>query len=177
VPKRKKVQPETEVTVWPSSYPDDLGSIAPSDSSVDSDELGRHFMSDTLDSGHARHAQWEDEIEEPYFDIKQGDEILRSFGLKPMPRRTTTRPIPHPTEGLPRMAAPRLPQDFEEYIRPDNDMDLTDQTIRDVSLMDHEAEESGEVESPRVTTDDVHTHGKRRGGHASFRPEKQKRRA
>ncbi|MDB4972077.1 MAG: hypothetical protein JWN48_418 [Myxococcaceae bacterium] len=168
----KKARPEAEITVWPSSYPDDVGSLAPEDASVDSDELGRHFLHDSAEHGSRRHAQWEDEVEEPYFDERMGAELLRSFGLKPMPKRTTTFPKPLDTRRVPKMPAPRLPQEFEEFFAPSNDVDLTEETIRDVSLMDHEAEELGEVESPNVLTDDVHTHGKRRGGHArtSLRP-------
>lgn len=174
----KKVRPEAEITVWPSSYPDDVvGSIAPADSSVDSDELGSHFMNDMAERGPQRHAQWEDEVDEPYFDERMGDALLRSFGLKPMPKRTTTFPKLHDHQKLPKLSAPRMPQEFEQFVVPSNDVDLTDQTIRDVSLMDHEAEEAGEVESPNVRTDDVHTHGKRRGGHArtSLRPPGYKR--
>lgn len=44
-------------------------------------------------------------------------------------------------------------------------MDLTDETIQEASLLDHETDELGEVESPNLRTDDTHTHGKRRGGH------------
>lgn len=175
MPKSKKPKQETEVTVWPSSYPDDnIGSIAPADSSLDPDELGRNFLSDAHEPSHTRHAQWEEEVEEPFLDVKTGNDILRSFGLKPMPKRTTTRPLPHPAAGLPRMAAPRMPKEFDDFIVPSNDLDLTDQTIRETSLMDHESEETGEIESPNVRTDDVHTHGKRRGGHArtSLRPPK-----
>ena len=176
MPKSKKLKQETVVTVWPSSYPDDnIGSIAPSDSSLDSDELGRHFLNDAVELNHTRHAQWEEEVEEPFLDVKTGNDILRSFGLMPMPKRTTTRPLPHPGARLPRMAAPRMPQDFDDYLAPSNDVDLTDQTIRDASLMDRESDVTGEVESPNVCTEDVHTHGKRRGGHArtSLRPPKQ----
>ncbi|MDB4991118.1 MAG: hypothetical protein JWN04_6296 [Myxococcaceae bacterium] len=175
VTRPKKVRVEAEmITVWPSSYPDEVGSIAPADSSVDSDELGSHFMNDSVEHGHSRDVQWEEEAEEPYFDERMGDALLRSFGLKPMPKRTTTRPLPFGGKPLPKLAAPRMPQDFDEFFTPSNDVDLTDETIRDASLMDHEGEEAGEVESPNVNTEDVHTHNKRRGGHVrtSLRPPK-----
>jgi hypothetical protein len=73
---------------------------------------------------------------------------------------------------MPRLTALRVPRDFEELIGREGDVDLTDETIREGSLLDREAEELGEVEAPSLNTDDVHTHGKRRGGHSrtSLRP-------
>lgn len=172
--RRKAVREQAEITVWPSSFPEGLGcnEAHGSGESLDSDELGSHFMTDTVEHSHTLHAQWNDEVDEPEFDAKRGAEILRSFGLKPMPKRTTTRPIAHATAPLPRLSQPRLPRDLDEFIGPSDDVDLTGEYIRDGSLLDREGEEEGEVESPSLITEDVHTHGKRRGGHArtSLRP-------
>jgi len=181
VGRRKRARAEAQITVWPSSFPDGIG--APEahggGESVDSDELGRHFLHDAVEPGHsAHHPQWEAELgfdgddDEPYFDAKMGAELLRSFGLGPVPKRTTTRPTAHATPRLPKLSQPRLPADLEEMLYADQDVDLTEETIRDASLLDREGEEQGEVESPHCITEDVHTHGKRRGGHArtSLRP-------
>lgn len=46
-----------------------------------------------------------------------------------------------------------------------DEIDLTEEAIQEASLLDHESDELGEVESPTLRTDDTHTHGRRRGGH------------
>jgi hypothetical protein len=175
VARRSKAREAAEVTVWPSSFPDDVGSLpaVDEDLSRDCDELGSRFLSDAVEQAHSVRPQWqaEYEVDEPYFDAKMGDALLREFGLKPMPKRSTTRPLPTGRAPLPKLAAPRMPRDLDEYL-PDDELDLTSETIREVSLLDHEGEEAGSVESPWIQTEDVHTHGKRRGGHArtSLRP-------
>lgn len=180
--RRKQAGEQTRVTAWPSSFPEDVGSddSLGGGQSLDSDELGSHFLTDAVEHSRSVPPQWEDETDdEPYFDAKMGAELLRSFGLKPMPKRTTTRPRP-PTNAptpsqrgvLPKLAALRVPRDFEELIGREGDVDLTDETIREGSLMDREGEELGEVEAPSLSTEDVHRHGKRTGGHSrsSLRP-------
>ncbi len=184
--RRNKAREAAEVTAWPSSFPDDVGSLpaADEDLSRDCEELGNRFLSDAVEQTHNVHPQWEAEydVEEPYFDAKVGEALLREFGLKPMPKRSTMRaraqepraskrPLSPPRAPLPKLMAPRMPRDLDDYL-PNDELDLTEETIREVSLLDHEGEEAGEVESPYVQTDDVHSHGKRRGGHArtSLRP-------
>ncbi|MEY4514922.1 MAG: hypothetical protein RLZZ450_7044 [Pseudomonadota bacterium] len=178
--RRKQAEEQTHVTVWPSSFPEDVGS---DDShgggqSLDSDELGSHFLTDAVEHSRSAPPHWEDETDdEPYFDAKMGADLLRSFGLKPMPKRTTTRPRPPETYKVSKLAALRVPRDFEELIGREGDVDLTDETIREGSLLDREGEELGEVEAPTLNTEDVHTHGKRRGGHprTSLRPPRMRR--
>lgn len=174
VARRKQALEEAEITAWPSSLPDEVGSIAPpeSDLSIDAEERGSRFLSDAVEQGMSGRPIWDHEFEEPHFDARMGEELLRSFGLTPPRSRTTTRPRPHPANPLPNLAQPPLPNDLEEFIATSDEIDLTEQTIREASLLDHESEEAGEVESPSVRTDDTHTHGKRRGGHArtSLRP-------
>jgi hypothetical protein len=188
VARRKQAWEQAQITVWPSSFPDQVSTDAGAneDLSRDCDELGNRFMSDRVEPTHsAEHWDPEAEDDEPYFDAKMGDALLREFGLEPMPRRatrssrlappaTTTRPLLGPRAPLPKLTAPRMPKDLDEYFMPLDELDLTEETIRDVSLMDHEGDEAGEVESPSLCTEDVHTHGKRRGGHArsSLRPPK-----
>lgn len=180
MPRSKKVREATEITAWPSSFPDGVGSVAPGrgGESLDSDELGSHFMTDVVEQSRSTFSQWEDETDdEPHFDAKVGADILRSFGLKPMPKRTTTRPRPPPALQVPKLPKLRVPRDFEQLLGREGDVDLTDETIREGSLLDREGDELGEVEAPSVNTEDVHTHGKRRGGHSrtSLRPPKMRR--
>jgi hypothetical protein len=180
VGRRKQAREEAEITVWPSSFPDGIAAVEAhgGGESVDSDELGSHFLHDAVEPSHNAHPQWDAELgwdggdDEPHFDAKMGAELLRSFGLKPMPKRTTTRPKAHATPHMPKLSQPRLPPDLEEMMAARQDVDLTEETIREASLLDEEGEEEGEVRSPSSVTEDVHTHGKRRGGHArtSLRP-------
>jgi hypothetical protein len=178
VARRKQALKEAEITAWPSSFPDEVSehAAASEDLSRDCDELGKSFLSEAVEQSYSAHPHWDSEAgeDEPYFDAKMGDALLREFGLKPMPRRSTTRPLSTPRAPLPKLSAPRIPKDLDDYFMPVDELDLTEETIRDVSMMDHEGEEAGEVESPSMITDDVHTHGKRRGGHArtSLRPPK-----
>lgn len=176
MPRRKKAREAAEVTVWPSSFPDDVGACTTVDEELsrDCEELGNRFLSDAVEqtfSLHPPHCEPEAEGDEPDFDAKMGEALLRSYGLKPMPKRSTARPSSSSRAPLPRRGVPHMPHDLDEFL-PNDELDLTDETIREVSLLDHEGEEAGEVESPWVQTEDVHSHGKRRGGHArtSLRP-------
>jgi len=173
--KQKPLMESEPVTVWPSSFPEDIGSIAPpgTELSVDSDELGSRFLNDAVEHGHAQRADWHDDYEDLQFDERAGNELLRSFGLQPMRNRASTRPLPAPRMSeLKAPKAPRMPREFEDYITESGEVDLTEDNIREASLLDHEGEEAGVIESPFVRTDDTHTHNKRRGGHApaSVRP-------
>jgi len=195
VPRRKQVRDEPEITVWPSSLPEDVGSMMPGDRdlSMEFEELGSRFLSDAVEQGARHRPACDDDLDEPYFDVQMGNEILRSFGLEPMSARRSMRPRastapkaskPPKSTGLPDTAAlrtalrpPRLPSlptpdELDDFMLEESmEIDLTEQTIREASLLDHEADEAGEVESPFVRTDDVHSHLKRRGGHAaSMRP-------
>jgi hypothetical protein len=175
VARRRKAREAVPVTVWPTSFPDDVGSLPESneDLSRDCEELGNRFLSDAVEQTYSVHPKWQPDSEEdePYFDAKMGDDLLREFGLKPMPKHSTTRALPTTRAHLPKLIAPRMPHDLDAYL-PDDELDLTDDTVHEVSLLDHEGLEAGEVESPWVQTEDVHRHGKRHGGHArsSLRP-------
>jgi hypothetical protein len=155
-----------------------MGSIAPpgSDLSVEYEERGSRFLSDATE-GHSQRPAWYAESEEPAFDPLLANELLRSFGLRPPRKRLSARPelpaSPHPWREF---APPPFPGEFDEYITESGEVDLTQESVREASLLDHEGEEAGEVESPFVRTDDAHMHGKPRGGHArSVRPARGKR--
>jgi hypothetical protein len=48
----------------------------------------------------------------------------------------------------------------------ERDLDLTEESVREASLFDHESGELGEVAEPDLTTDDTGHHNRPRGGHA-----------
>jgi hypothetical protein len=177
--KRKKPEEEEQITAWPSSAPEDIGSIAPAgyELSMDCEELGSRFLSDAVEQGHSQRPIWYDEYEDVPFDPQLGKDLLRSLGLSSARKRVSGRP-PAMAGDAPRrrsMSLPPLPEEFQEYITESGEIDLTEENIREASLLDHEGEEAGEIESPFVRTDDTHTHGKRRGGHApSMRPARSK---
>lgn len=171
--RKRDRQEEGEITVWPSSPPE--GIAAQEDAgSVEYDELGRHFLSDAVEQGESRRPLWEEPLDEPEYDPTLGRQLLRALGLKPMRGRRSTRP-PTPAEqppAAPRFAPPALPHDLDELLVQSGVVDLTEETIREASLLDEEGEEAGEVASPTLRTDDTHSHGKRRGGQSltSMRP-------
>jgi len=177
--KRKKFDEEEQITAWPSSAPEDIGSIAPPgyELSMDCEELGSRFLSDAVEQGHSQRPVWYDEYEDVPFDPQLAKDLLRGLGLSPSRKRVSARP-PVAADKPPRrhsLSLPPLPEEFQEYITESGEIDLTEENIREASLLDHEGEEAGEVESPLVRTDDTHTHGKRRGGHApSMRPARAK---
>lgn len=174
--KRKNRLEEPEITAWPSTPPEDVGSIAPPEAelTIDCDDLGSRFLSDAVEQGSSAPLGWHDELEELPFDPQRGNDLLRSMGLLPAKKRASKPPsvaLDVPPKSL--VLAPP-PEEFEEYLRLTEsvEIDLTEENIREASLLDREGEEPGEIESPSLRTDDTHTHGKRRGGHApaSARP-------
>jgi hypothetical protein len=177
--RKKSFEEEMEITAWPSSMPEDLGSIAPpgTELSLDYEELGSRFLSDAVEQGNSQRPVWYDEYEETPFDPQLEAELLRSISQRPARKRTTTRPALGDTSVRKvSISAPRLPKEFEEFIEESGEIDLTEENIREASLLDHEGDEFGEIESPNSRTDDTHTHNKRRGGHApSVRPARMKR--
>jgi hypothetical protein len=59
------------------------------------------------------------------------------------------------------------PEEFLDLSSPEErDLDLTESSVHEASLFDHEAGELGEVEEPDLITDDTRTHAHLRGGHS-----------
>jgi hypothetical protein len=173
---RRKVDEPERVTVWPRAVPDGLGSIPPPESglSVEPEDIGAQFLSsateqglsdwpEAIDDGDYSRADSEDEggFDEASFEADpRGWErrITRSLRLG------TLRSRPSPGPGMRRGV--RDDVEAENHLAHALDeIDLTDEAIQEASLLDHEADEFGEVESPNLRTDDTHTHGRRRGGH------------
>jgi hypothetical protein len=175
MPRRKQGDEPERITVWPRAASDELGSIPPPESglSVEPEDLGAQFLSNATEQG------WSDRPEDPDAEESASEEgeggfDEASFELDPLGwERRITRSL----RGLgtlearaPRTAIRRIlrePPEAENRLgHAWDEIDLTDQAIQEASLLDHESEELGEVESPNLRTEDTHTHGRRRGGHA-----------
>ncbi|HEX6244034.1 MAG TPA: hypothetical protein VFZ61_24125 [Polyangiales bacterium] len=165
------------ITAYPRAAADDLGSIPPPESglSIDTEDLGAQFLSHATEQASdwpaadaARDGAGEDEWG------GDGDGVLASsYDLDPdgweraLQRALRLGSLP---VMAPRTRRARPSRDEEEDAQASNDdIDLTDESIHDASLLDHEGSELGEVESPFLRTDDTRTHCRRRGGHAPAR--------
>lgn len=176
---RRKLGEEAErITVWPRAASDELGSIAPPESglSVEPEEIGAQFLSNATEQGLS---DWSDAPDDDA-DVSgaEGDDEgagfdEASFELDPRGwerritrslRLGTFRPPPAPKTGTRRALPDDTPREAHLGHALD-EIDLTEEAIQEASLLDHESDEMGEVESPVLRTDDTHTHGRRRGGH------------
>jgi hypothetical protein len=189
MPRRKLGEDLERITVWPRAAPDELGSIAPPESglSVEPEEIGAQFLSNATEQGLSDWPESPDDDadfsgaggadgaddgggfdEAAYEEDPFGWErrITRSLRLgtlrSPVPRTGTRRALPDDSA-----RADHLGHALDA-------IDLTEEAIQEASLLDHESEELGEVESPELRTDDTHTHGRRRGGHGPTAKRKRK---
>jgi hypothetical protein len=190
MPRRKLGEELERITVWPRAASDELGSIVPPESglSVEPEEIGAQFLSNATEQGLS---DWpeaaDDEGDYPGADGdgEDGggfDEAAFELDPRGWERRITRslrlgtfRPPPAPRTGTMRM----LPDDSarEDHLgHALDEIDLCDEAIQEASLLDHEGDELGEVESPQLRTDDTHTHGRRRGGHGPS-PKRKRRNA
>lgn len=168
--RRKRATEAVEINVWPSSLPDDVGSIAPRDElSVEYEDLGRRYLTDAVEQElPAAPLPFGEEYDDYELDLHAADGLLRSFGLGPSGarRRSGVRVIP-PQVRRPNARSPAsLPDDACDYAGSADELDLTEEATHEASLLDVEGEEVGEVRSPWLRTEDTRTHGKPRGGHA-----------
>jgi hypothetical protein len=164
-----------EITVFPRAATEQLGSIPPPESglSVDTEDIGSQFLSAATEQGVS---DWppahggDDPLADGGLDGEGG--LSDNFELDPFGwERAITRSlrIGKLSVSFPELTVTgvrRKPEQPKE--RPAHawdEIDLTDEAIQEASLLDHEGAEFGEVESPNLTTDDTHTHGRRRGGH------------
>ncbi|MET0340339.1 MAG: hypothetical protein ABW252_05025 [Polyangiales bacterium] len=159
-----------EINVWPSSQPDDIGSIAPpGEVAADYDDLGRRYLTDAVEQDtNVAPLPFGDEYDDYELDLQAADGLLRGLGLEPLGarRRSGVRVVPPQVRRPDAREPSSLPDDVDDHLGPEDELDLTEETIHEVSLLDHEGEEAGEVRSPWLRTEDTRTHGKPRGGHA-----------
>lgn len=180
--RRKRGEEESQITAMPRAMGDELGSIPPPESglSVDTEDIGAQFLSNATEQ---RASSWpqadvsSDGASEEEWDADTVATLSSSFELDPKGwERAVSRSLrigslssefPRARTGV--RKRPQRALDAETDDSWGDDVDLTDEAIHEASLLDHEGDELGEVESPSVRTDDTHTHGRRRGGHSPTR--------
>jgi hypothetical protein len=145
--------------------PEELGSFAPPapELSVDHDDLGRRFLTDVIEPTRSDVVPVGESYDDDEMDPADALDLLFHFGLEPSRRAPRGDVLEFPQGAL---AQPPVPDDFDDYLIAVDELDLTDDNVHDASLLDHETDELGEVASPRLRTEDTHSHGKPRGGHA-----------
>ena len=139
----KTEEPEQEITAWPSSAPEDVGSFAPSgsDLAVDYEDLGSRFLSDAVEQSYSERPVWYEEHDDAALDPHLGSHLLRSFGLRSGGRSASVRPpLGHRVLERNSLAAPRLPEEYETYLAESGEIDLTEENVREASLLDHETD-------------------------------------
>lgn len=171
---RRKGEERGEISAYPRGPADGTGRLAAPESglSVDPDDIGAQFLSHATEQ---RPSEWpadaaSDAVGEEDWESAGG--LAGSFESDPGGwERAVTRSLriaklssefPRAQTGAHKKerAAPE-----ERPTHGWDEIDLTDESIQEASLFDHEGAELGEVESPRLRTEDVHTHGRPRGGH------------
>lgn len=175
---------EQELTAQPKGLPEEVGttSVLESGLSMDPEDLGRQFLSDAVEQGNFESQRGGEAFDLWLSSNPLGDAALTGPNFEvdhSVWESTASLALQNGSPELAQQAAsPRTPssdgeqrEDEEDYegIGADGDIDLTESVIQEASLLDHEADELGETESPSLSTDDNHTHAKRRGGHAPRR--------
>ena len=175
---REKVVEELELTAQPKSVPDELAQRPLQDSglSIDPEDLGRQFLSEATEQQNFESQRGGDAADMWVNSASASDEALPGpnyEGERSVWENTVSMSMENGgPEGAQSKVSPAVPDEDEDEREDDvldaasDDVDLTETNIQEASLLDHEGDELGEIESPSVQTDDTHTHGKRRGGHA-----------
>jgi hypothetical protein len=171
---RDELEDEPEITAQPTGIPEELASRGPNHEvglSVDADELGRNFLSDATEQGNFE-SEYDESVERYVSEESRNDDALagpnfdagsdvweNTVNLTLQGGEAPVGPlVDDHIDGM------RVVEDEDEQTESD-DVDLTQNTVTDASLLDRESDEYGETESPEVTTEDAHTHAKKRGGH------------
>ncbi|MET0340342.1 MAG: hypothetical protein ABW252_05040 [Polyangiales bacterium] len=178
---RQPEMEELEVTAQPKSLPEELEAniVQEPGLSVDPEDLGRQFLSEATEQRNYESARGGEATELWANSAPPSDEPLAGPNFdadRSVWERTISVSMENGgPEGAQNALSPSLTSDEEDEDADDDglhasghddDVDLTESSIHDGSLLDHEGEELGETEAPRVQTDDTHSHAKRRGGHA-----------
>jgi hypothetical protein len=136
--------------------------------SVDAEDLGRNFLSEATDQGNFE-SQFDDSIE--LSEGPRSDDALTGPDFEPTNdvwENTVNQTLQGGQDDEPlvdgHVDGMRLTEDDDETTSSD-DLDLTENTLHEASLLDSEGEEQGETKSPELRTEDGHTHRKPRGGH------------
>jgi hypothetical protein len=167
---KSRVRAESSaLTAQPTHTHERVGSLPAPESglSLDPEELGAQFLScavEQSDSGFPAELDPEAELFEDSSAALL--DVLGEPTGGPEWERALQRWVERGGESLVPIAAPPVPREFERASHAWDEVDLTDESIQEASLLDHEGDEFGAVEPPSALhTDDTHTHAKRRGGH------------
>jgi len=168
----KRLDETREITAQPKRMRDELreSPVVEQGLSIDPDDLGQQFLSEGTEQGNFESLEAEGvdlsitgnplsdaALPGPSFEVDQTvwdstvDLSLQTGGVDEVAAEATTRTGDEPLD------------EGDEA----RDLDLTDDVIREASLLDEESDELGEVESPEPKTDDHGTHRRRRGGSQS----------
>lgn len=176
MPRRKGADP-AEINAYPRAAWEEIGSVPPppeSGLSIEAEDIGSQFLSNATEQApplwpgedavgeSLEEEEWESGggLAEAFQDLDPASwerAITRSLRVG----RLSSEDYPSARTKLRRRAAELEEPPAHSW----DELDLTDESIQEASLLDHEGAELGEVESPPLRTDDVHTHGRRRRGH------------
>lgn len=168
---------ENEITAQPKSMPEELGMLVGHEQglSVDPEDLGRTFLSDATEQGNFESSRG-GENDELWSSSSANDEALTGPNFevdKDVWENTVNLTLQN---GAGAVSDPLVEDDDSASDdglhavedRDTGDIDLTQNAVQEASLFDHEAEELGETEEPRVLiTEDAHTHAKHHGVQAA----------
>lgn len=178
MPAKQKVIEELEVTAQPKGVPDELGTSPMQDPglSVDPEDLGRQFLSEATEQRNYESLRGGEAADMWTNSAAPSDEALPGpnfEGERTIWENSVSMAMENGgARGAHERIAPPRPDDDDDWqddgmdAPKTGDIDLTDSVIQEASLLDHEAEELGETEAPNIQTEDGHSHGKQRGGHA-----------
>jgi hypothetical protein len=159
MPTRKKNSPEPEVTAQPRSPAEGRKGhlVEESGLSVAPEDLGRQFLSDATEQGNYESSQGGETSELALGEGAPSDDAMS--GSAPEAGQS----IWESTVSLSMQSGDQLRDeslagdsaDTQESAEGEEEVDLTDENIREASLLDREADTLGETEEPSPRTDDT----------------------
>ncbi|MEY4514918.1 MAG: hypothetical protein RLZZ450_7040 [Pseudomonadota bacterium] len=169
---------ENEITAQPKSMPEELGMLVGHEQglSVDPDDLGRAFLSDATEQGNFESARGGENDDLWASSSSSSDEALSgpNFDVdKDVWENTVNLTLQNGAGSISDPLIEDEDSDNDDGLhaiedRDSGDIDLTQSSVQEASLFDHEADELGETEEPHVLiTEDAHTHAKHPGVHAA----------
>jgi hypothetical protein len=160
---------ESQLTAQPTHSDERVGSVAGPESglSLEPEDLGAQFLSCAVEQSESGFPAALDPEAEPFDDLSASLlDVLGEPTGGPEWERALQRWVERGRGALAPLSTARVPHEFERASHAWDEVDLTDESIQEASLLDHEGAEFGEVEPPSALhTDDTHTHAKRRRGH------------
>lgn len=162
-----------ELTAQPKSLPEELNEFARDNEeglSIDSDDLGSQFLEDAVEQGDETNLRMEGSglsltgapesdqaFAGPNFEANQ-DVWENTINLALQEGTEDALEALAPASSAVEIEMADIDEEGEFLEEPETELDLTQSVVREGSLFDHEVGETGEVESPRLETDDTHKH-------------------